>query len=232
MNSEESIPNVESVSPENSSAVTDRLIAAWEIASVTVSFLIAEWIVRPFGGSSKLIAAVPISMAFVVMFVSHRSHKETSRDIGWRLDNFWAAMRLLILPVCGAAVLITFIGVYTAGFRSNKWLEWRWVLWLLIWGLIQQYALQGFINRRFQLIFGRGYKSVLAVAAIFALLHLPNPFLTLVTFVGGIIWATVYQRMPNLLALSISHAITSLLLVFALPHSLLRGVRVGFRYFG
>lgn len=231
MHSEESIANAESVGPENSSAVADRLIAAWEIASVTVSFLIAEWFVRPFGGSSKF-AAVPISMAFVVMFVSHRSHKETSRDIGWRLDNFWAAMRLLILPVCGVAVLITFIGVYNAGFRSNKWVEWRWVLWLLIWGLIQQYALQGFINRRFQLILGRGYKSVLAVAAIFALLHLPNPFLALVTFVGGSIWATVYQQRPNLLALSISHAFTSLLLVFALPPSMLRGVRVGFRYFG
>lgn len=233
LNSEQPTTNVESAAAENSfiSPVTDRLLAGWEIASVTISFLIAEWVVRPFGGSSKLIAAIPVIMAFIVMLVSHRARKETPREIGWRLDNFWAAMRLLMWPVGGAALLITVFGSYSAGFRSSKWLEWHWLLWLLLWGLVQQYSLQGFINRRFQLIFGRGYKSVFGVAAMFALLHLPNPFLALVTFVGGLVSATVYQRQPNLIALSISHALLSVLLVLALPNSILSGLRVGFRYF-
>jgi len=60
---------------------------------------------------------------------------------------------------------------------------------------------------------------------------LPNPFLTVATLVGGILWALTYQRIPNLFALSISHALISLLLVFALPNSILKGLRVGFRYF-
>jgi len=212
-------------------AAADRLIALWEITSVTLSFLIAAWIVRPLGGGSNLIAAVPLSMAFVLMLVSHRVRKETMCNVGWRLDNFSAAMRLLILPMLGATMLIVIIGFYRGGFRSNKWLDWRWLLWLPVWGLIQQYSLQGFINRRAQLVFGRGYKSVLLVATIFAMLHLPNPFLTLATFLGGILWAVVYQRTPNLFALSVSHALISLLLVFALPNSVLNGLRVGFRYF-
>ncbi len=221
----------ESLSSRESFATADRLIALWEIASVTLSFLIAAWIVRPLGSGSSLIAAIPLSMAFVLMLVSHRVRKETTGDVGWRLDNFSAAMRLMILPMLGAAMLIVIIGFYDGGFRSNKWLDWRWLLWLLVWGLIQQYSLQGFINRRAQLVFGRGYKSILLVATIFAILHLPNPFLTLATFLGGILWAIVYQRTPNLFALSVSHALMSLLLVLALPNSVLKGLRVGFRYF-
>ncbi len=223
--------NEESLSSQESFAGADRLLALWEIASVTLSFLIVAWIVRPLGGGSNLTAAIPLSMAAVLMLVSHKVRKETMRDVGWRLDNFLAAMRLLILPMLGVTILIVIIGFYGGGFRSNKWLDWRWLLWLPVWGLIQQYSLQGFINRRAQLVFGRGYKSVLLVATIFALLHLPNPFLTFATFLGGILWAVVYQRAPNLFALSVSHALISLLLVFALPNSVLNGLRVGFRYF-
>lgn len=213
-------------------ATTDRLIALWEIASVTVSFLIAEWIVRPLGGSSNLIAALPLAIALLLMIISHKARREGWSDIGWRLDNFWGAMRLLIMPTLGAAMLILIIGFYSGGFSSHKWLEWRWLLWLLLWGFIQQYSLQGFINRRAQLVFGRGFKSVLVVATIFAILHLPNPFLAVATFLGGLIWAVVYQRTPNLFALSVSHALMSVLLTFALPNSVLNSLRVGFRYFG
>ena len=153
------------------------------------------------------------------------------RDVGWRWDNFLAALRLLVIPTFVAGGLILVVGFYSGGFRSNKWLDWKWLMWLLVWALIQQYSLQGFINRRAQLVFGRGFRSVLLVGAIFATLHLPNPLLTLATLVGGILWATIYQRTPNLFALSLSHALISLLLVFALPNSFLHGLRVGFRYF-
>ena len=198
---------------------------------MTLSFLIAEWIVRPLAGGSGLITAVPLIMALVLMSVSHRIRKEGARDVGWRVDNFSAALRLLIIPTLVAAVVILVMGFYLGGFRSNKWLDWKWVLWLPVWALIQQYSLQGFINRRAQLVLGRGTKSVLLVAMIFAILHLPNPLLTVATLVGGILWAFTYQRTPNLFALSISHALISLLLVFALPNSVLKGLRVGFRYF-
>src|SRR6266508_3065294 len=57
------------------------------------------------------------------------------------------------------------------------------------WGLVQQYVLHSFINRRAQIIRGPGRFSILLVAIIFAGLHLPNPWLTVITFAGGVIWA-------------------------------------------
>ena len=208
------------------------VLAAWEIASVTLSFLITGWLILPFAGNSKVIGAIPIILAFVLMLLSHRARGETAREVGWRLDNFFAAIRLLLLPLLGAAALVITIGWMNRSFRLEKVQLWSWVLWLPVWGLIQQYALQGFINRRAQMIWGQGFRSVLLVASIFALLHLPNPWLTLATFVGGLVWAIVYQRAPNLLALALSHAVMSLLLVWALPPWVLKSLRIGFKYFG
>jgi membrane protease YdiL (CAAX protease family) len=211
--------------------IGSKTIAAWEIISVTLSFLMAEWIVRPFSSHDKVSVAAPLAAAIILMFISHRARGETLRAIGWRLDNFWPALRLLLLPLTAGAALILAAGFFARGFVSKKWLEGQWLLWLPIWGLVQQYALQGFVNRRAQIVFGAGIRSVLLVALVFALLHLPNPWLSIATFAGGIVSAAVYQRQPNLFALSLAHALMSLLLVFAVPNSILGGLRVGLRYF-
>ena len=213
-------------------AANERALALWEIASVTASFLIAEWVVLPFAGNSKLVAAVPLGLAFALMLYSHRARNETAREIGWRLDNFWHAARLLVLPVVIAAVLIVGAGWLLKSLRFDGRQILEWALWLPLWGLMQQYVLQGFVNRRAQSALGRGWPSVLLVATVFALLHLPNPLLAVATFAGGLVWAHVYQRAPNLFALALSHALMSMLLAVSLPPSLIKSLRVGIKYFG
>lgn len=212
-------------------------LALWEIASVVSSALIAEWTILPFAGKEKLVGVIPILLAFALLFYSQRVRGETFREIGWRLDNFVEAARLLALPMILASVALALVGWFStglnngllarAGGRSLMWLP----AWGVLWGLLQQYVLQGFINRRAQLALGRGWRSVLLVAAVFALLHFPNPWLSLATFAGGIIWAWVYQRAPNLPALALSHSLMTLVLIWTLPASALKGLRVGFNYF-
>lgn len=102
---------------------------------------------------------------------------------------------------------------------------------LFVWGLVQQYALQAFINRRVQEIRGTGIVSILFVASIFALLHLPNFWLSVATFFGGLIWTWAYQRSPNLFALALSHALMTIVLILTVPNSDLHGMRVGYGYF-
>jgi membrane protease YdiL (CAAX protease family) len=224
--------NPDDVGARGGVATSESSLAAWEIASVTSSFLIAEWMVMPFAENSKIVAAIPVGLAFMLMLLSHRARVESAREIGWRLDNFGSAVRLLILPMLIGVVALIGIGLMMKSLRFDRQQALEWAVWLPLWGLMQQYVLQGFINRRAQILFGRGSKSVLLVALIFALLHLPNPWLSVATFAGGLVWAYVYQRTPNLLALALSHALMSMLLALSLPPTTINSLRVGIKYFG
>jgi len=212
-------------------------LAAWELVSVASSTLIAEWAVLALG-SNKTLFAVPIACAFGLMFYSHYLRGETLRDLGWRTDNFTRAMRLLLLPMLAGSVLLVLVGwfwfggKFSFGERRAGWEVFGFPLWGFAWGLLQQYVLQSFINRRAQLIFGKGVASIILVAALFALFHLPNPWLMCATFLGGLIWATVYQRAPSLYALALSHAVLTWVLISTLPADALHGLRVGYKYFG
>ena len=208
-----------------------KALALWEILSVITSCLIAEWVVISFVGRSKLIIAIPVLLALGLMVFSHRERGETLHDIGFRADNFVASCRLLLLPTVAAVLLAVAVGWFTNHAIFTWHLRIRFLL-VPVWALFQQYALNGFINRRALLFFGQGRKSIVVVAMVFAMLHLPNPLLAVLTLVAGLVWAFVYQRQPNLFALAISHVLASITLALSFPPYLLNSLRVGFKYFG
>ena len=206
-----------------------------EISFVVLCVLVAEWAVLPLFGRSYAAGLVPVGAAFAFMLLSQRARGETAREVGWRIDNLGRALALLLPPMLAASLFLAAVGWLSGGLRLSDVRVSRGLaatyFWLYVWGLVQQYPLQGFINRRAQMVWGRGARSTLFTASVFGLLHLPNPWLTLATFAGGLLWAWAYQRAPNLWALAFSHSLMTVVLVTTVPYSSLGGMRVGYGYF-
>jgi membrane protease YdiL (CAAX protease family) len=73
-------------------------------------------------------------------------------------------------------------------------------------------------------------KGILLAAAVFGALHLPNPFLALVTLVAALAWCWIYDRQPNLLPLALSHALCTLAILCCFDPRITGGLRVGYAY--
>ena len=100
---------------------------------------------------------------------------------------------------------------------------------LVPWGLGQQFALHTVFLREAQTTVSRP-AGIWIAAAMFAALHLPNPFLTAMTFAGALAWCWIYDRYPNVLPLSLSHALLTLAILYAFDERITGHLRVGAAY--
>jgi hypothetical protein len=213
----------------------EKTKAAGRIAFVALAVLIGEWIFPLIFGHRSWAFSFIVLIILIFGFHSHRALREGLAEIGFCLDNFLCAVRLLVPPMLLAFVVLLVIGhrIGALGLPLSyaSILRMRYLVWLLWWGLLQQYALQAIVNRQAQILWGKGTRSLLAVTLMFGLLHLPNLPLVLATLAGGFIWADTYQKAPNLIALTLSHCIMTIVLIWCLSPPLLHNLRVGIGYY-
>lgn len=100
----------------------------------------------------------------------------------------------------------------------------------IVWSIMQQFLLQSyFLLRLLRLLPGK-IAPILVAAGIFSLAHLPNPILTPITLVWGIIACVLFLRYRNIYTLGIAHGIMGLCIAVTVPNSLHRHMRVGLGY--
>jgi membrane protease YdiL (CAAX protease family) len=148
----------------------------------------------------------------------------------------WGLKPAAFLPALWKSAAFTAaagIGIYVAGSQLGTWHGQRdaatTLLALVPWGFGQQFALHTVFLREAQATCGRSAGIVLA-AALFAVLHLPNPFLSAMTFAGALAWCWIYDRHANLLPLGLSHALLTLAILSAFDQRLTGHLRVGAAY--
>lgn len=151
---------------------------------------------------------------------------------GVRLREWGLAPRALV-PGARAALLFTIplaLILLAAGAAAGTLHDRRDFLGnlaaLVLWGGAQQWILQTVVLREAQHATTR-QRGVLIAALLFAAVHLPNPMLGVITFIGALGWCAIYDRHPNVVPLAFSHAIGTLAILYAFDDTITGGLRIG-----
>jgi membrane protease YdiL (CAAX protease family) len=192
--------------------------------AILATVLAYTWLLQPITPrwTAALAAAIVIALALAR---AARAHE-------WGVARGHFARSLLltsIFTVAAAGVLVA------VGSSRHRWhtpsLTAADAGFLLLWALGQQFALQITLLREAQASTSRT-AGILVAAALFAALHVPNPFLTTVTFVAALAWCAIYSRHPNLIPLTLSHPLLTLVVLSALDDATTGRLRVGAAYLG
>ena len=147
---------------------------------------------------------------------------------GLRFRGFPADLTLYLgaSAAYSGVVLLVFHGVVVR-FPEQDWPGLRRIPWHLFWAFLQEFCLLSYLLNRLRQILRREALAAVVSAGLFAFFHLPNPFLTLYAFGGGLIIATIFLRRPNLPAATLAHALASALVANLLPAEITGWMRVG-----
>jgi membrane protease YdiL (CAAX protease family) len=149
------------------------------------------------------------------------------RSLGLELRGVLRAPGLLGLTIALALVVLT--TAYYSGSLHRLWgLQHPWyaVGAYVCWAFVQEFMLQCFCLRMLRALVSR-VSSLLLSGVVFAMAHLPNPSLTLLTFFAGIAFTAIYARKRNLYVVALVHAILGLTLAVSAPDEWFHGLRVG-----
>jgi membrane protease YdiL (CAAX protease family) len=169
---------------------------------------------------------------FLCILFSHVCHGEAPEQLGFRWKNFLAC-----LTAFAPVLLFLTLSLLAAGIllqtRRELDLE-RGVLGFIgycMWGLFQQYLLNGYFVNRLAPLWDRASHGAAAAAACFACAHTPNWFLMIVGFVAGYCCARIYLRYRNLYFLGLAHGAIGSLLYLVVPDAISHHLCVGPRWF-
>jgi hypothetical protein len=160
----------------------------------------------------------------------------------WARRESWTALGLgrkgllQSLWIIGAALLLSALAIFIA-WKTHRLHRLHGPLpvplhgWAyIVWSLMQQFLLQSyFLLRLLRLLPGK-VAPILIAAGIFSLAHLPNPILTPITLLWGIIACILFLRYRNIYALGVAHGIMGLCVAVTVPNSLHHHMRVGLGY--
>lgn len=196
-----------------------------EVTIVFVLILIALWSGRP--------AQKAIGLATFCWIVISTLRSQASADaLGLRLSgirrSLWivcAALLLAALAIWIASRMHTLHVVLFHGFAVEAS-----VLAYMLWALVQQFILQDFFLARLLRLLPSRVAAVAVAATLFAVAHLPNTFLMVVTLIWGVVACALFLRYRNLYSLGVAHGIMGLCLGIAIPNAVHHQMRVGLGY--
>jgi hypothetical protein len=203
-----------------------RVWAIAEIAIIIGAIAAIIWVAKPRG-----LPQIDLFLRILVgalLLLSPWLHHDSRERLGFRLDTFWPALAA-VAPVSLTAIGVAWVAGYSLGAIEPIENTAGEFAYYVMWAGVQQYALQSVVLLRLEDA-GLRRRGPLTAAALFAAVHAPNPGLVILTFFGGFLWCSTFRRHPNILAVTLSHAILAVVVSSVLPRDLTGGYRIGPAY--
>ena len=173
----------------------------------------------------RILSPVALVVTLAIVLVRRPSLDELGLGRRGLVQSFWilpVAVVLTIASVLVAKRIGTLHPLYKADLKH--------VTGYVLWTLYQQFLLNDYFMPRLMRLLGGENAAVGVAAVLFALAHLPNLWLTVVTLVWGAISCALFRRYQNLYALGLAQGLLGLCFAVCVPDSLHHHLRVGLGY--
>lgn len=166
-------------------------------------------------------------LPLALIVASHVIRHEKPSTLIFRIKNFGVCMRRFGLILIAIVAAIWGGGLLAGSIRS---VGFRAALAsfavYLPWGWFQQYLLNEYFLKRFDMALPRNAAAILT-SALFCVVHTPNWFLMLLTPVTSLAAIWVFRRYRNLYFLALAHAMIGFTLFMVVPDTVSHHLRVG-----
>ena len=186
--------------------------------------LVVIWTPRPWQGPLWGVAAV--TTAYIV-WLSFEGLEPMGLCTANLTRSLWAVALAVMLSV--AAVILAG-RLHTLNVPTTPVLFVRHYGPYVLWAGIQQLILQCFFLSRALRLLPNATSAAALSAGLFAIAHLPNPILTIVTLICGLASCLFFVRYRNLWPLVVAHAILGICIGITIPGRMDHNMRVGISY--
>ena len=195
-----------------------------ELAAGYALILIVIWTPRPWQQIIYFVAAAFIIGATWLSFPGRRAMGLGARNLARSTWIVGAALLAATLSIVVASRMHTLHAPASPSMFVKRYAGY------ILFACVQQGLLQDFFLLRLLRLLRTPNAAAVAAAVIFSLAHLPNPILTVVTFIWGLTACLLFLRYRNLYALAVAHAILGITLAMSVPGPVIRNMRVGLGY--
>jgi hypothetical protein len=196
----------------------------FELTGIYALILMVIWTPHPWQWALWVVTAA------TVIYIAYLSFE------GLRPMGLGTANLLRSLWAVAFAMAVAMIAIFLAGWFHTLHVPETALLFVrhyglyVVWAAIQQIILQWFFLSRSLRLLPDATSAAAIIAGLFAVAHLPNPILTLITLVFGLASCFFFIHYRNLVPLALAHAILGISIGITIPGPIDHNMRVGISY--
>jgi membrane protease YdiL (CAAX protease family) len=196
----------------------------FELGGIFGLILVVIWTPRPW---QALLWALAAATLIYIWRASYEGLRPMGICTANLLNSMWGVALALAVAMAAVAIAGRF---HTLHMPQTPLLFVRRYGAYAVWATVQQIILQCFFLSRSLRLLSNATAAAALSAVLFAVAHLPNPILTLITLIFGLASCLFFIRYRNLWPLAIAHAILGICIAITIPAPVVHNMRVGIGY--